>query len=234
MPGTRRTARLSGWRTGAVAVVIAALHAATAAAAEGDLTPLRQARTAALEIVESYEALRSLDDRRRPVEVPQPLPNVALPFRSVVDGLLRHAGVELLRDPAAAAGLRIAIDCRGATNGQLYDAAIQSRRIRELRYTDAAIVGTLRLVAGDAVLERGFAGEIRPDVSIIGVVDGRDPRRDPNYAPFRAAFEAQGGFLDVLGGTVGEIWGKAPLEAALDDRDPLVREAARRALAMQP
>jgi hypothetical protein len=228
-------ARLGGRRVGAVAVVVAALLLpATAAATETGLAPLRQARTAALEIVESYDALRSLDDRRRPVEVPQALPNVALPFRSVIEALLRHAGVELLRDPAAAADLHIAIDCRGTTNGQLYDAAIQSRRVRELRYTDAVIAGRLRFVAGDVVLERSFAGEIVPEVSIIGVVDGGDPRRDPNYAPFRATFEAQGGFLDVLGGIILEIWGKAPLEAAVADRDPLVRAAAQRASSMQP
>ena len=226
----RRMARLSGLRVAVPAAVVMALISATGTAAEADLTPLRQARTAALEIAERYEALRSLDDRRRPVDGPQALPNVVLPFRSVVEALLRHAGVELQRDPAAAADLRVAIDCRGSTGGQLYDAAIQSRRVRELRYTDAAIAGTLRLIAGNVVLERSFAGEIVPEVSIIGVVDGGDPRRDPNYAPFRAAFEAPDGFLDGLGATVREVWGEAPLEAALDDRDPLVREAARRAL----
>jgi hypothetical protein len=230
MPGTRQTARLSGRRVTVLAAAVMALHATTAAALDGNLAPLRQAQTAGLEIAENYDALRSLDDRRRPVEVPQALPNVALPFRSVVEALLRHAGVELLRDPAAAADLRIAIDCRGTTSGQLYDAAIRGQRIRELRYTDAAVAGTLRLVAGDVGLERSFAGEIVPEVSIIGVVDGRDPRRDPNYAPFRTAFEADDGFLDVLGEMVAEVWGKAPLEAALADRDPLVREAARRAL----
>ena len=122
------------------------------------------------------------------------------------------------------------IDSSGTTYGQLYDAAFDSRRIRELRYTDAEIAGTLRLIAGDAAVERSFSSRIAPLVSIIGVVDRGDVRRDPNYAPFRKAFEAPGGFLDVLGATVREIWGEAPLRAALGDRDPLVREAARRNL----
>jgi len=225
MPGRR----LENRRAALLAAVYAALLSATAPAAADELGALRQARTAALEITETYQALRSLDDRRRPVDLPQALPTVALPFRSVVEALLRHAGVELQRD-LAAADLRIAIDCRGSTTGQLYDAAIRSQRVRELRYTDATVAGTLRFVAGGTVLERSFGGEVKPDVSIISVVDGGDFRRDPNYAPFRAAFEAPDGFLDALGEMVLDVWGKAPLEAALEDRDKLVREAARRAL----
>lgn len=229
MLGWGQADRLAGRGAAILAVVCAAVLSATAAAAEGELGPLRQARTAVLEITESYQALRRLDDRRRPVDVPQALPTVALPFRSVVEGLLRHAGVEL-RPDGAAGDLRIAIDCRGTTSGQLYDAAIRGQRVRELRYTDAAITGTLRFLAGDAALERSFAGDVKPTVSIIGVVDGGDFRRDPDYAPFRTAFEAPEGFLDVLSRVVLDLWGRAPLQAALEDRDKLVREAARRAL----
>lgn len=191
---------------------------------------LAAARTATIEIDESYQALRSLDDRRRPVEMPVALPTLALPFRSVVEALLGHAGVTVVRDAGAAADLRLVILCRGTTSGQLYDAAIQGQRVRGLRYTDAAIAGTLRFGLGDTVMERAFTGEIAPRVTIIGIVDGDDVRRDPNYAPFREAFEKSPGFLDVLGAAIRDIWGEAPLRAALADRDPLVRDAAARAL----
>jgi hypothetical protein len=188
------------------------------------------ATTATIEIDESYAALRSLDKWRRPVDVPVALPTLSLPFRSVMEALLVHAGVATRRDAGASADISVRVTCEGTTYGQLYDTAIQSRRIRGLRYTDAAIFGTLRFETGDVVVERTFAGEVAPAVTIIGIVDGGDVRSDPNYAPFRAAFEAPGGFLDVLGDAVREVWGQAPLRAALADRDPLVREAALRAL----
>ena len=223
-------ARWRQWHGMALGIALA-LGVPTAADADaGSLTPLRQARTATLDLTESYRALRTLDDHGRPVEVPRALPTITLPFRSVIEALLRHAAVELQPDASADGDLRIVIDSRGATDGQLYDAAFGSRRIRELRYADAEITGTLRLIAGDVVVERRFGGTIAPLVSIIGVVDSGDFRRDPNYAPFRAAFEARDGFLDMLGAMVKEIWGEAPLRAALEDRDPLVREAARRNL----
>jgi hypothetical protein len=214
---------------GALAVSLAV----GADAAEPDLTSLRQARTAVLVVTESYTSLRNLDDRGRPVDATQVLRNVELPVRSVVEATLRHAGVALQRDGTAAANLRITVDIGGTTTGQLYDASIDGRRIRELRYTDAKLVGALSFGDDTIVVERTFTGDIPPAVSIIAVVDGGDTRRDPRYAPFRAAFEAPGGFLDVLAATIQDIWGDPALRAALADRDPLVREAARRGLARQ-
>lgn len=219
-----------GW-PGWIPLMLAALIGAGSPwPAAADAADLATARSATIEIDESYRTLRSLDDRRRPVDVPTALPTVTLPFRSVIETLLGHAGIAVARDAGAAADLRIVIFCRGTTRGQLYDAAIQGRRIRELRYTDAAIAGSLRLARDDALVERAFTGEIAPAVTIIGIVDGGDVRRDPNYAPFREAFEAPGGFLDALGRALCDIWGEAPLRRALGDRDPLVRAAAGRAL----
>ena len=224
----------AGRLAGAAAVVLGALlfgfAAFPAAGIEPDPAPFVAARTATIQVFERYAALRSLDDRRRPVDTRVGLPTVTLPFASVLEALLRHAGIAVLREPGAAADLRISVDCHGTTTGQLYDAAVRGQRIRELRYTDATIGGALRLEAGGAVLTRGFDGQIDPPMTIIGIVDGGDVRRDPNYAPFRAAFEAPRGLLDVAGSLVLEIWGEAPLRAALNDRDPLVRDAARRAL----
>ncbi len=202
--------------------------------------PLRAEGAAASEpratiaLSETYTALRALDTHRRPIDEPQTLAGVTLPFRSVVEGLLRHAGIEVPRDPSPEAGVTIIIECEGTTRGQLYDASVQSQRIRELRYTDARVTGWIRIAAADRIAERGFAGEVALAVSIIGIVDGHDPRRDAIYAPFHEAFEAPGGFLDALGDAAREIWGEMPLRAALDDRDPLVREVARRALDKAP
>jgi len=218
-------------KPGRIALVLAALLGAGLATSyrAGAADPVT-ATMALVSVDERYEALRSQDERRRPVDVPVALPTVSLPFRSVTEALLAHAGVAALREAGAPADINILVTCRGTTSGQLFDTAIQSRRIRGLRYTDAVISGTLRLQAGDVVVERAFAGEVAPAVTIIGIVDGGDVRSDPNYAPFRAAFEAPGGFLDMLGDAVREIWGEAPLRSALADRDPLVREAALRAL----
>src|SRR5690606_7373272 len=174
------------------------------------------------------------DRRGIPVEVPDALPTLFLPYRSVVAAVLQHAGVEVQPDSAKGADLRVGISSHGTTRGQLYDAAKGGMRIRELRYTDAALDGELRLATATAALVRPFAAELVPAVTIIGIVDGGDLRRDPNYAPFRNAFEAPGGFLDVLGAAVLEVWGDAPLRAALHDRDPLVRAVAARALGEAP
>ncbi len=217
----------SGW---ILLTLVALFGAGLLRPAQAGAADLDTARTATIGIDEGYRALRSLDDRRRPVDATVALPTVALPFGSVIEALLGHAGIAVAREAGAAADLRIVVLCRGTTRGQLYDAAIQGRRIRELRYTDATISGSLRLEHGGTLVERSFAGEVAPTVTIIGIVDGGDSRRDPNYAPFRAAFEAPGGFLDVLGEMLRDIWGETPLRAALGDRDPLVREAAFRAL----
>lgn len=198
------------------------------ARAEGNDNAVLRATVA---VSERYTALRTLDSRRRPVDAPQGLGSIRLPFRSVVEGLLRHAGFDMARDGDADVELRITIDAAGTTRGQLYDAAVQGRRIRELRYSDASVAGRIRFVHEDRAVERDFAGEVAPAVTIIGIVDGGDPRRDPVYAPFRQAFEMPGGFLDALGALTLDMWGEQPLRAALGDRDPLVREAAHRALA---
>lgn len=157
-----------------------------------------------------------------------------LPFRSVVEGLLRHAGFDVAIDPEADAAVHVSITCDGTTRGQLYDAAVRGQRIRELRYNDARISGHIAIAAAEHIVERDFSGQIRPSITIIGIVDGGDLRRDPVYAPFREALEAPDGFLDAIGALMREIWGEAPLRSALEDHDPLVREAARRALRTSP
>lgn len=213
-----------------LAALAAAVVAATTHADDARPVDLAESRTATIRVAETYVALRSLDHRRRPVDVAVELPTMSLPFHSVLEALLEHAGVEVHRDAARPADVAIVVDCRGTTRGQLYDAAMRGQRVRELRYTDATIQGRLRLAAGTLALERSFGGSVVPASTIIGIVDGGDTRRDPAYAPFRQAFETPGGALDALGGLIRDGWGEAPLRAALGDRDPLVREAASRAL----
>lgn len=222
-PGALARLALAAW-------AFASLQAATAAHAEDSgLAPLRAAATATIDLQEGYTAVRTLDGRGIPADIPAALPTLSLPYRSVVAALLKHAGVEVLPETASAADLRITVISHGTTRGQLYDAASGGQRIRELRYTDATLDGELRLAAGASALTRSFSGQVAPAVTIIGIVDGSDHRRDPHYAPFRDAFEIPGGFLDVLGALVLEVWGDGPLRAAAADRDPLVRAVAARA-----
>ena len=208
-----------------IAILVAIGVAAFAPSAKADdaLETARSASSVVIIVAERYEAT----SRWTGTVNQQDLPYLRQPYADLAERLFELAGVAIASDEGGAMTVRV--EAAGLTEATLYDSSVNGQRIREPNYRGARITGTIRLETAFGTLERSFIGDIPPPYDFM-VTFGYDLYRDPNNAPFRDALEAPGGYAEVFAVLIGEIYGRAVLQEAASDRDPLVRRAAELAL----
>jgi hypothetical protein len=205
---------------GAIGVLVLAARAGIPVADEAVVeAAARAAQSASIVVAERYDAT----SRFAGTAPAQDLPYISLPYADLAARLLRLAEVAILSAPAH--DMAITVVATGQTEAVLYDSSVNGQRIRDTTYRSAMLSGTILIETEAGSIERTFAGSIPAPFNFM-VTFGYDPYRDPNNAPFREAFEAPGGYADVLARLLGEIYGQTLLDLATKDHDPLVRRAA--------
>lgn len=221
---THKTTQQVGIGAVVAVAMLFAMGAARAADEGAALDAARAASGVAIAVTERYEATSAFGG----TEAQQNLPYIAQPFADLAARLFALADVPIVAGVDST--MLITIDATGRTEAALYDASIDGIRIRDTTYRSAILGGTIRLQTEGGTIERSFSGTIPAPFDFM-VTFGYDPYRDPNNAPFREAFEADGGYAGAIARLLGTIYGRDLLERAAGDRDPLIRRAAELALA---
>ena len=205
---------------GPFAVVLLLLSARMPMADEGAIEEAaRAAGSASVEVAERYEATSAFSG----TESQRTLPYMSQPFADLAVRLLHLVGVAHIVDSDGQ--MRVTVEALGTTEAVLYDTSIGGQRIRDTTFRSANLNGTIRIETNAGTLERSFSGSIPAPFDFM-VTFGYDPYSDPDNAPFREAFEAPGGYAEVIARLLSEIYGPDILNRASADGDPLVRRAA--------